>query len=399
MSSLLGLAFVFLGIVLYSNILIILLHASYPYLFFRRCEHGSVKQCSSKSARARRRVMDRHSWKVLKKLYPESVQLEASGNSIQGGGCLICAAEQETAKKAETDKKEEEKANRKKCLENALVRGFYTRGSKGYPLNSISSSGGTSSSSSALVDPCTSCPLKPGVYCALPRSWCHRWRKYIKTGDGGFPSAPDASEVLCDAHNLPLVPPHLESFLRGESSTLLSGNSQAASYEAVASTSSPPTAASRIGSISQPNADAEMIQALRAAGLSESELYAQRVAMRGLEDNMRHANIHGIHDLNDRTGSESTAGLQHDRTITNEQLDRENRVVVEILTDDEVTALEKSWPRCQTYALRFAVVDSSSHGGGAEVVWSTSPCRECDPSSRSTENLVVRNRFQKRGFQ
>ena len=60
--------------------------------------------------------MDRHSWKVLKKLYPESVQLEASGNSIQGGGCLICAAEQETAKKAETDKKEEEKAACEKLL-------------------------------------------------------------------------------------------------------------------------------------------------------------------------------------------------------------------------------------------------------------------------------------------
>ncbi|EED94184.1 predicted protein, partial [Thalassiosira pseudonana CCMP1335] len=52
------------------------------------CEHGDLKQCSGKSARARRRTMDKQAWKVLKKLYPDSVQLEASvGNS----GCLMCA--------------------------------------------------------------------------------------------------------------------------------------------------------------------------------------------------------------------------------------------------------------------------------------------------------------------
>ena len=129
-------------------------------------------------------------------------------------------------------------------------------------------------------------------------------------------------------------------------------------------------------------------------------MHAQRVAMSRLEDSMRHANIHDIHELNNRAESASTdAGLQQqDRTITNEQLDRENRVVVEILTDDEITQLEKSWPRCHggTYALRFAVVEGSQ--GDSEIVWSTTPCRACDPSSLSSECFVVRNRLQKRGY-
>lgn len=77
------------------------------------CEHGDLKQCSGKSARARRRTMDKQAWKVLKRLYPDSVQLEAN---VGVTGCLQCAAEVETAKKAEADKKEEAKAERKKPL-------------------------------------------------------------------------------------------------------------------------------------------------------------------------------------------------------------------------------------------------------------------------------------------
>mmetsp|Transcript_11308 Transcript_11308/g.20767 ORF Transcript_11308/g.20767 Transcript_11308/m.20767 type:complete len:630 (+) Transcript_11308:473-2362(+) len=369
------------------------------------CEHGSVKQCSSKSARARRRVMDKQAWKVLKCLYPDSIQLEA--NKAGTNGCLICAAEDETAKKAENDKKEEEKANRKKPLECPFVRGFYTRGSKGYPLHCLVPDGSCSANAGlgTTMPAPMPCPLKPGVYCALPRSWCHQWRKYIKTGEGKLPPAPDASEVLCDAHNSPLVPPHLESFLRGETSTLLGGNTNAAAASVAAvmeeSVGSMPAAAALSRNISA--SDAETLQALRAAGLSEVELHAQRVAMAGMERDMRRASIHDIHQIRARSDS---IGQEQQRSVvvTNEQLDRENRVVVEILTDEEVTALEKWWPRCHggANALRFAVVEGRGGDGpsssGTEILWSNVPCRECDPSSRSTTQFVVRNRLQKRGY-
>lgn len=384
-------------------------------IFTFRCEHGSVKQCSTKSARARRRVMDKQAWKVLKRLYPDAIQLEASKTGINGG-CLLCAAEAETAKKAENDMKEEEKANRKKPLSCPLVRGFYTRGSKGCPLSSLvppkpeplpdakpSASSAIPGMSAGMMplEQGMKCPLKPGVYCALPRSWCHRWRKYIKTGEGGFPPAPDASEVLCDAHNLPLVPPHLESFLRGETSALLGGTSNVPTVEESGMASMPVGGGMMLqnNSVSRNIMNAETIQALRAAGLSEAELHAQRLAMAGIEEGMRRANIHDIHEVRARSNSLGQQQDQQRAVVTNEQLDRENRVVVEILTDEEVSALEKLWGRQNnTYALRFAIVEGAT-SGSTDILWSTLTCRECDPSSRATANFVVRNRLQKRGYQ
>ena len=358
-----------------------------------------MKQCSSKSARARRRVMDKQAWKVLKRLYPDSVQLDATM------GCLMCTVEAETAKKAENDKKEEEKANRKKPLACPLVRGVYTRGSKGYPTNCLVPPGPSPLGTGRhMFAEQTSCPLMPGVYCALPRSWCYRWRKYIKSGEGGFPLPPDASELLCEAHDLPLIPPHLESFLRGETSTLLGVNVAQTSTKVEDSLPSIPVgsvAAASLGSTSHTSSNAATLQALRAAGLSESELHSQRVAMARIEEDMRRSSIHEIHQPRAEGGA--AVVQQYDRIDVNEQLDRENFVVVEVLTDDEVTALEKIWPRCHggTYALRFAVVEDATSSFGinsSEIFWATSPCRECDPSSRLNTDFVIRNRLQKRGY-
>ena len=344
--------------------------------------------------------MDKQAWKVLKNLYPDSVQLE--GSAV----CLMCTAEAETAKKAESDKKEEGMAERKKPLACPLVRGFYTRGSKGYPLSCIVPSqlfppvnGFCLKSQFAGLGSTFYCPLMPGVYCALPRSWCYRWRKYIRTGEGGFPPPPDGSEVLCEAHDLPLIPPHLESFLLGETPTLLGGNAAQTATSAEESIASFPVGArAASSSTSRSHSVAATLQALRASGMSESEVHDQRVAMARLEEDMRRAHIHDIRQVRDDGES---MGLQHqDRTLANEQLDRENRVVVEILTDEEITALEGYWPRCHfgMYSLRFAVVEDGSSSCGMEIQWSAAPCRECDPSSRSTTKVVVRNRLQKRGY-
>jgi hypothetical protein len=140
--------------------------------------------------------------------------------------------------------------------------------------------------------------------------------------------------------------------------------------------------------------DADTLQALRAAGFSELEVHAQRLAMIGLEEE-REQIIHPLRQMEECNEAE----ILQKRSITNEQLDRENRVVVEILTDDEVTALEKWWPRVHsTYALRFAVVENSATRDESEILWSTVPCRECDPSSRSTADFVMRSRLQKRGY-
>lgn len=351
------------------------------------CEHGDLKHCSGKSARARRRTMDKKAWKVLKKLYPDSVQLEAGAGVT---GCLMCTAESEAAKKAAADKKEEAKAERKKPLACPLVRGFYSRGNKGYPVASSEQLQASDLKSDDSFSPIHSgasmrqCPLKPGVYWTLPRSWCKNWRKYLKTGEGGLPPPPDGSEMLCDAHNLPLVPPHLEAFLSGDSSTLYGSPISNASTLGAEGVARIPNDSLHVSGVS----DAEILQALRAAGLSEVEMHSQRVAMAQLEEQRQQAFASRF----ERQISLS----EHDRAATNEQLDRENRVVGEILTDEEVSALEKWWPHVNImYGIRFAVVETES--GCREVLWHTLPCRECDPSSRADTKFHLRSRAQ-RGF-
>ena len=356
--------------------------------------------------------MDKRAWRVLKKLYPESVSLVV--DNVEGrNGCMMCAAEREAEKKVEADKKERDKMERKKPLSCPLIRGFYGRGNKGYPVGSlepIEIDIGASSSSTTIATTTTSCPLKPGVYWTLPRSWCKNWRKYLKTGEGGMPPpVPDGSEMLCEAHNLPLIPPHLEAFLNGESLALFEssmscgggsgndvGESVARMPEAAAGGSG---ASMSLSSSSSYNAsflsDADTLQALRAAGLSELEVHTQRVAMMELEEERQRRTASYHCQSTSSSAAEATAA---DRITTNEQLDRENRVVVEILTDEEVSALEKWYPH--VYGIRFAVVETTEGDcpPRREVLWHTVPCRECDPSSRADTKFVVRSRLAQRGF-
>jgi len=81
--------------------------------------------------------------------------------------------------------------------------------------------------------------------------------------------------MLCDAHNLPLIPPHLESFLSGEIPTLYGSPLLNASTIDTESVARMPNVSSNFSAVS----DVETLQALRAAGLSEVEVHSQRVAM------------------------------------------------------------------------------------------------------------------------
>ena len=65
------------------------------------CPHNELARCSSKTARARRKVLDRQAWRVLKKLYPDSTQLSSVHTE-----CLQCALEEETRKKNVAGKQE-----------------------------------------------------------------------------------------------------------------------------------------------------------------------------------------------------------------------------------------------------------------------------------------------------
>lgn len=357
------------------------------------CEHGDLICSTVRSTRAKRLVMDKMAWKVLKKLYPDSVQL-----SMEKGECVHCTLELQEVKKIEEGKKQKEMIERKKPLACPIVRGFYTR-SGGVPNNRMvqriqASSVGRSKSFERQ------CPLVPGIYHALPRSWCHRWRKYLKNGEGLRPCAPDASACLCACHKLPLLPPHLRAYLHGETSALLDTVTR---DEAISSRQDEMNGISNIAMLSSADQSNDGISrslisspsrqtllTLRASGMSEEEIIVQHTAMIDLENNHQQQQQERQEISTTATGS-SVSSPEANRANINAQLDRKNKVVVEILTDEEFTALERWWPEIHSsYALRFAILENESKS--YEIIWNTPSCRECDSSSLVDNDVVVRNR-------
>ena len=300
--------------------------------------------------------MDKQAWKILKKLYPDSTQLE----SVRGE-CLQCLMETETIRKSEQDRLQQEKFERKQPLANSLVRRFYTR-TRGVPTDCLVSD---SIDTSGIITSVNRCPLKCGTYVIIPRAWCHQWRRYMKTGEGSMPLPPDSSALLCDAHKYALLPPHLEAFLDGTTPQLLSpvkvwSFSDSAQIASI-SPGSPASIFTTVPVGVRPALDLETANALMAAGLSPAELATQRMAMLQIHQEQDHATSNRL---------DTSASI-------NDTLDRENHVVVELVTEDEWTALQETgcWPKqLGQFAIRLTVRDNEKFHVSAH------PCRECDPT-------------------
>jgi hypothetical protein len=323
------------------------------------CCHQNLQRCGAKAARSRRRLMDKQAWKILQKLYPDSTQLDSVG-----GECLPCLMETETSRKNEQDRFEKEKLQRKQPLANPLVRRVYTR-TRGVPTDCLVSDASDTNNTSTSEK---GCPLKSGTYVIILRAWCHQWRHYMKTGEGSMPVPPDSSALLCDAHKYALLPPHLEHFLDGSTPQLLSTIKVSSPYDTVQiPPPSPGTPASIFTTLPvgvQPSLDLETLNALVAAGFSQTEVAAQRMAMLQLQQEQRQA------------PATPTAARFDTLTSLNDMLDRENHVVVELVTEDEWAALRETgcWPIQLDFAVRVTVQDNQ------KFHFSTHPCRECDPT-------------------
>lgn len=432
------------------------------------CPHDQLQHLSSsKSARSRRRLLDKKAWKILKTLYPESTPLE----SVYGE-CFQCRLDEEKLRKNEADIKENEKALRKLPLANVELRRFYTRtrgvpehclrpvsGHENLSRNTVTRNGSGSfddeedkkfpaavgsqkSSSTDFSKTCAFCPLLNGSYYILPRSWCHGWRRYMKTGEGSqlmrgncpqkvygeankntcaFPP-PDAAVLLCDAHNMALLPPHLMSYLFDD----ISGEERETTNSVT-----PICHATTKGTViigERPVDDT--VEAMKAAGLSDLEVDIQLSAMRALEENRRRSleqQDDYYEDASSPPTSRSRSGSfnnQQNETSTSrprsgsfgqnellsplpckprsgsfsnsELLDRENHSVVEILTKDEYRALEKCWPGTTLFSIRFSVSDtrianSKGFHDSMTVHFNTPVCRECDATGRQC-SVVIKNR-------
>jgi len=359
------------------------------------CEHQNLQRSGAKAARSHRKLMDKKSWKVLRKLYPDSTQLDSVT-----GECLQCMMEAETARKDFQDKLEQQKLERKKPLSNPHVRRFYTR-TRGVPYHCLVENADSNKCGATDVvdsddggekmcarEQCPSpspyrkgysCPLTGGTYVILPRSWCHQWRRYIKTGEGCMPIAPESSALLCDAHKLVLLPPHLEAFLRGETAQLFASVKE--NRQDGVSSPSPVIASVAAASVViprspvgvQPVLDAETIHALMAAGISRAEAAAQVTAMQQLEEGRERDRLSRLSiGRRETERNESTSSV-----CNNKLLDRENHVVVELVTHEEWLALQEAgcWRKqVSTYSMCVTVDNDGS------FALSTLPCRECDPT-------------------
>ena len=333
------------------------------------CEHQNLQHfSSSKSARARRRLLDRQAWRILKKLYPDSTQLESAL-----GECLHCTLELETAKKNEANRIEKEKLERKRPLANEEIRRFYTRRT-GVPSQSILATASLGQ-----------CPLEHGNYYVLPRSWCYAWRRYIKTGEGGSSPPPDVSSLLCDAHRLALLPPHLEAYLYGDSAELLVPHGDNFCVEILDLPNGSDHTAAPAAQVAGPHnpglvpgqgPDPDMLEALRVAGVgSPLELGRQLSMFRELEDIQRPA------------AAAAPAQPQPSTPLSgrNKMLDCENYSVVEILTEKEYMALESCWGSGHGFRLQFSVSEKGV------IFHTTQLCRECDATGRP-HALYIKNR-------
>jgi hypothetical protein len=126
----------------------------------------------------------------------------------------------------------------------------------------------------------------------------------------------------------------------------------------------------------QPNMDAATVHALMAAGISQAELATQRMAMLQLEQQQEPRSPAPCLELSSST--------------QNDMLDRENHVVVELVTEEEWAALQETgcWPKQLNQFLVSITVPP-----GGKFSFSTLPCRECDPTgSRFTACAEIKYR-------
>jgi len=358
------------------------------------CPHGELMRHSSKAARSKRRIMDKHAWKVLKALYPESVPLKCRSlriDAMDADACWQCLAQCESEKRSIEQYKLQVEQERKKPLGNPLIRAFYVRASRGVPQDRILRP-------EDGWKPCA-IPLKPGVYHCIPRAWCQRWRRYIKSGGIERHVAclpPDATDMLCDVHKLPLLPTHLERYLRGESpgcalfppSTPLSGQD---THDTQANSRVFFSATTAHGRVVSPTRESDqgitsaLLAAAAADGISainlDRELEAQRQALLNLSTSPRQPSF-------------STA------------LDRDIQTLVEIVTDEEFSALEHEfWPGMQgtCFTLRFDIATTACEASST-LEWFYKPCRECENDDLNNimrhypdcikRRMVVRNRVR-----
>jgi hypothetical protein len=123
-----------------------------------------------------------------------------------------------------------------------------------------------------------------------------------------------------------------------------------------------------------------------AAGISQSELSAQRFALMQIQEEQEAV-----------APSAPATTPRRETNCNNELLDRENHLVVELVSQEEWSALEETgcWPKqVSHYSVTVDVAANGSFG------FSTLPCRDCDASGlRFMSCASVKNKFRSKRWE
>jgi hypothetical protein len=245
------------------------------------CIHGGL--ALSRGSKAKRRIVDFKSWKLIRQFYPQGFEFKCPKTSE----CSVCTAEAEDAKSLAQELKDVVQMSSRIDRLPDTLQSLYARKS-GVPAhlvaqrvamfnefevfdensrrsrgesfadsidstNSFSPPGdeimamyaamyldsaATSTTthtaypsfsttayaaSSSSSGPGSAVPLVPGLYTILPRAWLKAWRQYIKDPTISILEPLDSTCLLCPTHNRLVIPPHLDEYLRGFRRHLLSG--------------------------------------------------------------------------------------------------------------------------------------------------------------------------------
>ncbi|GMI15935.1 hypothetical protein TrLO_g3328 [Triparma laevis f. longispina] len=121
------------------------------------CEHGSLVRSSK--PRAKRKVIDKKAWKVLRRLYPESKEMSTNDSE-----CLECKFNRLENQRKEQEKQNKNKTERKKVLEVGFVREVFNR-TKGVPNHCLAST-----PTPPLFSSPSPTPLSCGICSSTPTS-------------------------------------------------------------------------------------------------------------------------------------------------------------------------------------------------------------------------------------
>lgn len=190
------------------------------------CEHGCL--ALSKSLRAKRRVLDKASWRVLRKFYPKGVEFKVTTLSSE---CQICTEQEMLTKLEETKRMEMATKSIRKVELNEVLVSLVNRKS-GVPADCLQIRGGISSpitnpfsTSPTSVTDIIPQPLIPGLYHLIPKEWLKTWRVSLKESLPPVCAVTplDCTSLLCYSHGLLMVPPHVEEYLVFGRKNLLQG--------------------------------------------------------------------------------------------------------------------------------------------------------------------------------